>query len=114
MLFINISGRGPHKVCENVVSWFVSKYLPRHKLTINVNHRGLKREAVDGWCWVEDCDWNPREFAIELQTGLPREHYIQTLLHELQHVEEHVEVHEVEFECNVLWEDPFEVRLQTP
>jgi hypothetical protein len=90
MLYLNLSGRGPHKVCEDVVFWFVSKYLPRHKLTINVNHRGLKREHVDGWCWVEDCNWNPREFMIEIQTGLPRDHYIQTLLHELQHVLQHV------------------------
>lgn len=90
MLFLEVTGYGPNKLCENVTSWFVEKYLPRHKLSIWVNHRGLKREGIVGSCTVEDCDYRPREFKIEMQTQLPKSEYIKTLLHELQHVLQHV------------------------
>lgn len=53
-------------------------------------HRGLLREGVYGYCSVQDCDWRPRSFLIELHTDLDVEDYIKTLLHELQHVLQHV------------------------
>lgn len=90
MLFLDISGKGPSKLCENVITWFVNKYLPRHKLSIWVHHCGLKREGVVGWCIVDDCNYRPRNFNIEIQTQLPKELYIKTLLHEMQHVLQHV------------------------
>jgi hypothetical protein len=57
---------------------------------VEILHRGLRRENVYGWCSVQDCDWNPRYFLIELQTHLSNENYIQTLLHELYHCYQHV------------------------
>lgn len=53
-------------------------------------HRGLLREGVYGYCSVQDLDSRPRNFLIELHTGLDVEDYIKTLLHELQHVLQHV------------------------
>jgi hypothetical protein len=70
--------------------WFIGKYLPRHKLDITVKYRGLLREGVFGYCTVEDCNYRPRSFLIELHTNLPEEIYCKTLLHELQHVLQHV------------------------
>ena len=70
--------------------WFVAKYLPRHKIDITVNHRGLLREGVFGWCTVLDSDSRPRDFEIELHNHMDVDHYAQTLLHELWHVYQHV------------------------
>ena len=87
MLALYPEGYGYSKrLCEDVVSWFVSKYLPRHKLEIEVLHRGMKRESAYGYCDVAGRHYNPREFLIELDTHLDKETYTKTLLHELYHV----------------------------
>ena len=91
MLTLYTSGYNYSKYrCIDAVEWFIAKYLPRHKLEINVNHRGLLREGVYGWCSVTDCDWRPREFEIELHNRMNSDHYLQTLFHELWHVYQHV------------------------
>jgi hypothetical protein len=81
------SGYGYSKLlCEDVVTWFVSKYFPRHKLEIEVLHRGLKRENVLGWCDIAGETARPREFLIEIDVRLDKKTYIRTLFHELYHV----------------------------
>ena len=88
---IYTSGYGYSKrLCENVTSWFLNKFLQRHKIEVEILHRGLKREAVYGWCSVQDCDWKPRNFLIEIQSNLSQKDYIQTLLHELYHCYQHI------------------------
>ena len=72
------------------MDWFVNRYLPRHKLSINVDHKGLLREGVFGWMWAADCDYRPREFEIEIHNHMDEEHYTKTLLHELWHLYQHV------------------------
>ena len=87
MLSLYTEGYGYSKrLCEDVVTWFIAKYLPRHKLEIEVLHRGLKREGALGYCDVAGRHYNPREFLIELDTHLDKETYITVLLHELYHV----------------------------
>lgn len=87
MLYFNHTGYGYSKTrCENVVDWFISKYLPRHTIDLRIHHRGLKREFVYGWANIEDRDYRPRAFFIEMQSHLNEEMYITTLLHELWHV----------------------------
>ena len=87
MLALYPEGYGYSKrLCEDVVSWFVSKYLPRHKLEIEVIHRGMKRESAYGYCDVAGRHYNPREFLIELDTHMDKETYTKTLIHELYHV----------------------------
>ena len=87
MLALYPEGYGYSKrLCEEVVSWFVSKYLPRHKLEIEVLHRGMKRESAYGYCDVAGRHYNPREFLIELDTHMDKETYTKTLIHELYHV----------------------------
>ena len=76
--------------CNRIVDWFISKHLPKHKLEISVNHRGLSSESVYGWIWVSDCDYRPRAFEIEMHNQMTPEHYTKTLLHELWHVYQHV------------------------
>ncbi|NBP03737.1 MAG: hypothetical protein EBU90_27290 [Proteobacteria bacterium] len=91
MLFLDITGsKAPKRRCESIVSWFIGKYLPRHKLDITINHRGLLREGVYGWCSVMDSNYRPRTFEIELHNRLSVEDYSKVLLHELQHVLQHV------------------------
>jgi len=90
MFYLEVTGRGPRRRCESVLMWFIGKYLPRHKLDITINHRGLLREGVFGYCTVEDCNYRPRSFLIELHTNLSEDLYYKTLLHELQHVLQHV------------------------
>ena len=87
MLTLYTEGYGFSKrLCEDVVSWFVSKYLPRHKLEIEVLHRGLKREQALGYCDVAGRHHKPREFLIELDTHLDKETYTTVLIHELYHI----------------------------
>ena len=87
MLTLYTEGYGFSKrLCEDVVCWFVSKHLPRHKLEIEVLHRGMKREGAYGFCDVAGRHYNPREFLIELDTHMDKETYITVLLHELYHI----------------------------
>ena len=91
MLFLSISGsKAPRRRCESVVSYFCNKYLKRYKIEVEVLHRGLLREGVYGWCSVTDCDWRPRSFLIEIHNRLNEEDYIKTLLHEMQHILQHI------------------------
>ena len=91
MLYLETAGYNYSKRrCEDAVNWFVEKYLPRHKLEILVNHRGLAREGVYGWCTVMDSNSRPREFEIELHNKMHIDLYLQTLFHELWHVYQHV------------------------
>ena len=87
MLTLYTEGYGYSKrLCEDVVSWFVSKHLPRHKLEIEVLHRGMKRESAYGYCDVAGETYKPRSFLIELDTHMDKETYTKTLLHELYHI----------------------------
>jgi hypothetical protein len=87
MLTLYTEGYGFSKrLCEDVVCWFVSKHLPRHKLEIEVLHRGLKREQALGYCDVAGETYKPRCFLIELDTHMDKETYTKTLIHELYHV----------------------------
>jgi hypothetical protein len=78
------------KRCEKIVNWFIQKELPRYKLDIIVNHRGMMRDEVYGWVGVIDCDHRPRAFEIEMHNRLSPEHYTVVLLHELWHINQHV------------------------
>ena len=87
MLFLYTSGsKYSVRRCEGVVEWFCTQ----HKIEVEVLHMGLLREGVYGWCTVSDCTWRPRSFLIEIHNRLSTEDYIKTLLHELQHVLQHV------------------------
>ena len=91
MLYLETTGYNYSKRrCEDAVNWFIAKYLPKHKLDITVNHRGLMRECVYGWCTVMDSNSRPREFEIELHNKMNVDLYLQTLFHELWHVYQHV------------------------
>ena len=91
MLYLTHSGYNYSKRrCESIVTWFVDKYLPNHKIFVNVDHKGLLREGVFGWAWVVPPDHRPREFEIEIHNRLSVELYTETLLHELWHVYQHV------------------------
>ena len=91
MLFLSHSGyKYSTKRCESIVTWFVDKYLPRHKISVHVDHKGLLREGVYGWQWPTDSDYRPREFEIEIHNRMTPENYTKTLLHELWHVHQHV------------------------
>ena len=87
MSIITHSGYGYSKIlCESVASWFVNEFFPRHKLTIDIVHRGLKREEVRGYCDVVGDGQRPRHFLIELDTYMDKELYVKTLFHELTHM----------------------------
>ena len=91
MLSITHSGYNySQRRCVRIVDWFVNEYLPRHKVEINIDHKGLLRERVFGWAWVVPPDHRPREFEIEIHNRLSPEAYTETLLHELWHVYQHV------------------------
>jgi hypothetical protein len=91
MLTLYTEGYGYSKrLCEDVVTWFVSKYFPRHKLEIEVLHRGLTRENVLGYCDVAGETYRPRSFLIELDTYMDKKTYATVLIHELIHLKQWV------------------------
>ena len=67
------------KLCENVTSWFLNNFFPRHKIDVEIVHRDLKEEQVRGYCDVVGCGYRPRDFLIELDTYMTKELYIKTL-----------------------------------
>ena len=91
------------RTCNDVVEWFVMNYLPRYKIDITIHHRGMLRDGVFGWVGVLDCDYRPREFEIEIHNRLTPKDYIQTLLHELWHVYQHVTGNLKEIRGKSLW-----------
>ena len=91
MSHITHSGYGYRKrLCEDVATWFLNRFFPRHKIHVNILHRGLKREGVNGYCDIVGEQYRPRQFLIELDTYMNEELYIQTLLHELTHLRQWV------------------------
>ena len=53
MSIITHSGYGYSKeLCEDVTSWFLNNFFPRHKITVDIVHRDLKEEHVRGYCDV--------------------------------------------------------------
>jgi len=91
MSYITHSGYGYRKrTCEDVTSWFLNRFFPRHKITVDIVHRGLNREQVYGYCDVVGVTYRPRHFLIELNTHMDDELYIKTLLHELTHLRQWV------------------------
>ena len=92
MSFISHSGYGySKKLCEDITSWFLNEFYPRHKISVDIVHRGLKRDDVVGYCDVIGPSHRPRHFLIELQTHMSKELYIKTLFHELTHLAQWVD-----------------------
>jgi hypothetical protein len=47
MYYIKTSGYGYSKrLCEDITVWFLNKFLPRHKIEVEILHRGLKRGVI--------------------------------------------------------------------
>jgi hypothetical protein len=91
MSYIQTSGYGYSKrLCEDVTTWFLTKFFPRHKIDVEILHRGLRREGVYGYCDYVGESYRPREFLIEIGTYFDEELYIKTLLHELTHLRQWV------------------------
>lgn len=91
MLELYTSGYGySQRRCEDAVTFFISKYLPRHHITLEVLHRGLKREYAIGFCEISGRTYKPREFLIQLQSRMESDRYLTTLFHELWHVYQYV------------------------
>jgi len=92
MSYITTSGYGYSKLlCEDVTCWFLNKFFPRHKITVDIVHRGLKRECVYGYCDTVGDTYRPRHFLIEMDTYMDKELYVKTLLHELTHLKQWVD-----------------------
>ena len=92
MSSIYASGYGySKKLCEDITSWFLNKYFPCHKISVDIEHKGLKRDGVYGYCDVIGKNYRPRDFLIELQAGMSREQYTKILFHELTHLSQWVE-----------------------
>lgn len=87
--YLETTGYGYSKIlCTNISFWFLNKFLPRHKINVEIWHHGLKGEGVWGYCDIVGKCHKPREFLIEIQSNLDKEDYIKTLLHEYVHLED--------------------------
>ena len=88
MSIFSHSGYGYSKtICQTTTTWFLNKHLSEYEVgNLEVVHKGLKRD--DSWGY---CDPIEDGYRIELQSGMRKELYIKTLLHELIHVKQWVE-----------------------
>ena len=85
--YITHSGYGySQRRCEDITSWFIKTFYPRHKLDVDIIHRGLLGEGALGYCDCTGGYSRPREFVIELHTNMDKKTYTKTLLHELFHM----------------------------
>ena len=92
--YITHSGYGySQRRCQDITSWFIKTFYPKHKLDVDIIHRGLLREGAFGYCDCTGGWWRPREFVIELHTNMDKELYTKTLLHELFHMMNGLIVH---------------------
>ena len=121
MYCLDITGYGARKRrCEDAVAWFLTKYLPRHHIYIEMLHRGLRREQSYGYCSVSGTIYKPREFLIEIDPKLDIELYTKTIIHELVHLRQWVQgvlkerrgkMYYKDIKCEDLdyWEQPHEI-----
>lgn len=121
MYWVDITGYGARKRrCEDVIDWFITKHLPRHHITVEVLHRGLRREQAYGYCSVSGDIYRPREFLIEIDPKLDLELYTKTIIHELIHLRQWVrgllkerrgKMYYKNIKCEDLdyWEQPHEI-----
>lgn len=80
---------GYKRITRSAVEWFVNHYeLNRYKFDLDIIVRGLRSEGLNGCCTVMDSTYRPREFVIEVHSGLEKEDYISTLMHELLHLKQ--------------------------
>ena len=92
MSYVFHSGYGySTRLCKSVASWFINKYYPRHKITLDIIHRGMKREGCLGYCDTTGGWFRPRNFEIEIDTHLDKETYTKTLLHEMFHMKQFID-----------------------
>ena len=118
---LDITGYGARKRrVEDTIRWFLTKYLPRHHIAVEVLHRGLRREQSYGYCSVSGEIYRPREFLIEIDPKLDLELYTKTIIHELIHLRQWVKgvlkerrgkMYYKNINCDDLdyWEQPHEV-----
>ena len=89
--YIYHSGYGySKKRCISIATWFINKYLPRHKLMIDIDHRSLWKDDCYGYLDATNYS-RPRSFTISLHSKMKEIDYVKTLLHELVHLRQWVE-----------------------
>ena len=89
--YIYHSGYGySKKRCLSIATWFINKYLPRHKLMIDIDHRSLWKDDCYGYLDASSYS-RPRSFTISLHARMKEIDYVKTLLHELVHLRQWVE-----------------------
>ena len=70
-----------------LLSGFLCKYLSDYELDLTVENTDLSEDGVFGWCLRND----DSEFTIQIHLPLQEPQYIMTLMHELYHVQQHLE-----------------------
>jgi hypothetical protein len=90
MLTLSIKGpKNRRHICENLIRWFVSKYISRYNVEIFVEHKNLLKDDILAYCDIskyETNQSNPRSFLIELDNKMNLELYTISVLHEMYHV----------------------------
>ena len=72
---------------EQVVEWFLTKYLSDYEIDLTVENTDLSEDGGFGWCLRNEGN----EFTIQVHFPLKEPQYIMTLMHELFHVQQHLE-----------------------
>ena len=68
--YIYHSGYGySKKRCLSIATWFINKYLPRHKLMIDIDHRSLWKDDCYGYLDASNYS-RPRSFTISLHVRM--------------------------------------------
>ena len=86
MIYVTATGSNEvrRKFAESITWWFIDKQLPRYK-NLNISIDIIKIDDAQGTCVYDD-----ETFHVEIDPKLKGQDFIECLLHELVHVEQHL------------------------
>jgi hypothetical protein len=96
------------KIVYMVAGFMANELFPRHKVFIDFNFKKL--DGVMGYCDYKYNNYRPRDFQIEIEKTLSNELLIETIIHEMIHIEQMVTEklkyrYDKSFELKQLWYD---------
>jgi hypothetical protein len=86
MITVNGGTETQKQYVASMVAYCLKKFLPRHRLDIEVDLRRMTNQSSYGYC----CQLDNREFNIEVKRSLKLRTLLTTIAHEMVHVKQYV------------------------
>jgi len=86
MITVNGGTETQKEYVTSMVAYCLKKFLPRHRLEIEVDIRRMTNDSNYGYC----CQLDKREFNIEVKRSLKLRPLLTTVAHEMVHIKQYV------------------------